>query len=180
MNLDHGNLRGPVRRSEKSEPEMKIQQWANKWKLAESWDEACKRSIKSRVEKGTVMIVHVLSGWLASSYPIRRALFQHSSWRVSVESAINKRKSSCHSAWRNGSIATWMFVHPTNTAVILDLKCCLINQKLFLSISEYHYYYQGRKWSMPDFWNRHNHSLSRVYRFIWSCRVFFYWLVFPT
>ena len=31
------------------------------------WDQACKRSIKSRVEKGVVMIVHVLSGWLASS-----------------------------------------------------------------------------------------------------------------
>ena len=59
-----------------------------------------------------------------------------------------------------------MFVHPTNTAVILDLKGFLINQKLFLSTSEYQYYCQGRKWNMPDFWNRHNHSLSKVYRFI--------------
>ena len=33
------------------------------------------------------------------------------------------------------------FDHPTNTAVILDLKGFLINQKLFLSTSEYHYYY---------------------------------------
>ena len=33
-----------------------------------------------------------------------------------------------------------MFVHPTNTAVILDLKDFPINQKLFLSTSEYHYY----------------------------------------
>ena len=41
------------------------------------WDQACKRSIESRVEKGAVMIVHVLSGWLASSYPIRRAFLQH-------------------------------------------------------------------------------------------------------
>ena len=87
------------------------------------------------------------------------------------ESVINKRKSSCHFAWRNGSIAAWMFVHPTNTAVILDLKGFLINQKLFLSTSEYHHYYQVRIWNMPDFWNCHNNSLSKVYRFIWSCRV---------
>ena len=31
-----------------------------------------------------------------------------------------RRKSSCHFPWRNGSIAAWMFVHPTNMAVILD------------------------------------------------------------
>ena len=80
-----------------------------------------KRSVASEDEneKGTVMIVHVPSGWLASSYPIRLALLQHISWRVAVESAINERKSYCHFAWRNGSIAAWMFVHPTNTAVIL-------------------------------------------------------------
>ena len=119
------------------------------------------------------MIVHVLSGWLASSYAIPRAFLREISWRVSVESAINKRKSSCHFAWRNGSIAAWMFVHPTNTAVILDLKGFLINQKLFLSTSEYHHNYQGRMWNMPDFWNRLNNSLSNVYRLIWSCRVFF-------
>ena len=28
------------------------------------------KKIESRVEKGAVMTVHVLSGWLASSYPI--------------------------------------------------------------------------------------------------------------
>ena len=52
-----------------------------KWKYSsertsESWRKVeatatmygIKRSIESRVEKGTVMIVHVLSGWLASSY----------------------------------------------------------------------------------------------------------------
>ena len=72
------------------------------------------QKIESRVsiDKGALMIVHVLSGWLASSYPIRRAFLQHISWRVSVESVINKRKSSSHFAWRNGSIAVWMFVHP--------------------------------------------------------------------
>ena len=119
------------------------------------------------------MIVHVLSGWLASAYAIPRTFLRQIRWRVSVESAINKRKSSCHFAWRNGSTAVWMFVHLTNTVVILDvdLKGSLINQKLFLSTSEYHHYYQGRMWNMPDFWNRCNNSLSKVYRFIWSCRV---------
>ena len=29
------------------------------------------------IDKGALMIVHVLSGWLASSYPIRRAFLQH-------------------------------------------------------------------------------------------------------
>ena len=41
-----------------------------------------------------------------------------------------------------------MDVHPKNTAVILDLKGFLINQNLFLSTSEYHFYYQGRKWNV--------------------------------
>ena len=126
------------------------------------WDQACKRLIESRVEKGIVRIVHVLSGWLASFYLVRRVLLKHISRRISVKSAINKRKSSCHFTWRNGSIAAWMFVHPTNMAEILNLKGLLINQKLFLSTSEYHYYFQGRKWNMPDFWNRHDHSFSKV------------------
>ena len=163
----------------KSEPKLKYQQWANKRKLVKSWSyghgiKPAKDRSSLRVEKGAVMIVHVLSGWLDYSYANWRAFLQHISRRVSVESAINKRKSSCHFALRNGSIATWMFVNPTNTAVILDLKGFLINQKLFLSTSEYHYYYQRRKCNMSDFWNRHNHSLSKVYRFIWSCRLFFY------
>ena len=67
---------------------MKIQQWSNKRKLAESWSygylESSLQKIESRVDKGAVMIVHVLSGWLASSYPIRRGFFRHISWRVSV------------------------------------------------------------------------------------------------
>ena len=87
------------------------------------WDQAYKRSIESREEKDAVIIVHALSGWLPSSYAICSTFLQHISWRVSFESAINKRKSSCHFTWMNGSIATWMFVHPTNRAVILDLKC---------------------------------------------------------
>ena len=101
------------------------------------------------------MIVHVLSGWLASSYPIRRAFLQRISWRVSVESVINKRKSSCHFAWRNGSIAVWMFVHPTEYGGDIGLKGFLISQKLFLSTSEYPHYYQGRSETCPNFWNRH-------------------------
>ena len=127
------------------------------------------------------MIVHVLSGWLASSYPIRRAFLQHISWRVSVESVINKRKSSCHFAWRNGSIAVWMFVYPTQHGGDIGLKGFLVSQKLFLSTSEYHHYYQGGKWNMPEFLKSPYNSLSKVYRFIWSCRFVFLVLnlIFP-
>ena len=46
--------------------------------------------------------------------------------------------------------------------MILDLKGFLINQKLFLWTSEYHFYCQGRKSNMPDFWNCHNHSPFKV------------------
>ena len=119
------------------------------------------------------MIVHVLSGWLASSYPIRRAFLQHISWRVSVESVINKRKSSCHFAWRNNSIAVWMFVYPTQYGGQIGLKGFLVSQKLFLSTSEYHHYYQGGKLNMPEFLKSPYNSLSKVYRFIWSCRFVF-------
>ena len=86
------------------------------------------------------MIVHVLSGWLASSYPIRRAFLQHSSRVPPNLSEINERvlAISHEGMARLASIATMMFVHPTNptnTAVILDLKGFLINQNLFLSTS---------------------------------------------
>ena len=162
IKLDHGNVRGPVRRSERSEPKMKIQHWTNKRKLTESWSYgylgSSLQKIESRVliDKGALMIVHVLSSRLASSYPIRRAFLQHISWRVSVES-VNKRKSSCHFAWRNGSIAVWMFVHPAeaNTAVILDWKA-------FLSVKNYFYQHEnisiiikGESETCPNFWNRH-------------------------
>ena len=132
------------------------------------------QKIELRVEKGTVMIAHVLSGWLASSYPIPHAFLQNIGKRVFIKSVTHKWNSSCHFAWRNGSIALWMVVHASNTAVILDLKGFLINQNLVLSTSEYHYNYQGRKWNVPDFSNRHNHSLSKVNWFIWSCRILFY------
>ena len=118
------------------------------WRKVEAtaiWDQACKRSSNDRT----------CSFWLACLFLSNPTCFSP----TPSESVINKRKSSCHFAWRNGSIAAWMFVHPTNTAVILDLKGFLINQKLFLSTSEYHHYYQGRMWNMPDFWNRHNNSL---------------------
>ena len=35
------------------------------------------QKIESIIEKGALMIVHVLSGWLASSYPIRHAFVRH-------------------------------------------------------------------------------------------------------
>ena len=150
---------------------MKIQQWANKRKLAKSWSYGYgitgikpeKDRIKSwekRCNDSTC------SFWLAClflSNPTRFSpTYQLKSFRP-IESVIDKRKSCCHFSWRNGSTAVWMLVHPTYTAVILDLKGFLINQKLFLSTSEYHYYYQGRKWNMPDFWNCHSHSLSNVF-----------------
>ena len=146
---------------------------------AESWSYGCLGSSLQKIEsrvligKGALMIIHVLSGWLASSYPIQRAFLQHISWRVSVETVINKRKSSCHFAWRNGSIAVWMFVHPTEYGGDIGLKGFLISQKLFLSTSEYHHYYQGGKWNMPEFLKSPYNSLSKVYRFIWSCRFVF-------
>ena len=93
--------------------------------------------IEWRAEKGAAKIAHILSGWLVSSYPIRHAFSQHISEKVSVECVLNKGKSSWHFAWRNCS----MFVHLTNTAMILDLKGFLINSKLFLSTSEYYYCY---------------------------------------
>ena len=40
--------------------------------LGSSWEK-----IDWRAEKGTVMIVQVLSGWLASSYPTRQTILQH-------------------------------------------------------------------------------------------------------
>ena len=155
-----------------------------KVKATAIWEQACKK-IESRVliDKGAVMIVHVLSGWLASSYPIRRAFLQHISWRVSVESVINKRKSSCHFHCISHEgmarlLYGCLFILP-NTAVILDLKA-------FLSIKNYFYQHQnitiiirGESETCPNFWNRHNNSLSKVYRFIWSCRVFvYYWTCF--
>ena len=133
---------------------MKIQQWTNKRKLTESWSYGCLGSSLQKIESRVLIdkgaIVHVLSGWLASSYPIGRAFLQHISWRVSVESVIIKRKSSCHLAWRNGSIAVWM-----NTAMILDWKA-------FLSVKNYFYQHQnitivikGEGETCPNFWNRH-------------------------
>ena len=123
------------------------------------WDQACKISIESRVKKAAVVIVHVLSSWLASSFPIRRAFLQHISWRVFVEIVINKRKSSCHFAWRNGSITAWMFVHLTKTASDIGLER-FSYQSGIISISI------RKSLSLSREKVKHNHSLSKVYRFI--------------
>ena len=50
-----------------------------KLKLRLSGIKPAKEKIESRVliDKGALMIVRVLSGWLASSYPIRCAFLQH-------------------------------------------------------------------------------------------------------
>ena len=47
-----------------------------------------RQKIESRAEKGAVMIQHVLSGWLASSYPIRSAFLQHISERNNTQTAV--------------------------------------------------------------------------------------------
>ena len=137
---------------------MKIQQWTNKRKLTESWSYGCLGSslrAKDRVESfNWQRRFNVLSGWLASSYRIRPAFLQHISWRVSVRSVINKQKRSCHFAWRNGSIAVWTFVHPTEYGWTLDWKA-------FLSVKNYFYQHQnitviikGEGETCPNFWNR--------------------------
>ena len=143
---------------------MKIQQWTNKPKLTESWSYGCLGSslqkIESRVliDKGALMIVHVLSGWLASSYPIRRAFLQHISWRVSVESVINKGKSSCHFAWRNGSIA----VHCMDVCSSYRIRRWHWIERLSYQskiISDQHQnitiIIKGEGETCPNFWNRH-------------------------
>ena len=48
-----------------------------KLKLRLSGIKPAKDRVESLIDKGALMIVHVLSGWLASSYPIRRAFLQH-------------------------------------------------------------------------------------------------------
>ena len=58
--------------------------------------------------------------------------------------------------------------------------------KAFLSIKNYFYQHRnitiiikGESETCPNFWNRHNNSLSKVDRLVWSCRVFFhYWTCF--
>ena len=48
------------------------------WRKAEATaTESSLQKIESRVKKGALMIVHVLSGCLASSYPICRAFLRH-------------------------------------------------------------------------------------------------------
>ena len=65
---------------------------------------------------------------------------------------------------------------------ILPSTAVTLAWKAFLSIKNYFYQHQnitiiinGESETCPSFWNRHNNSLSKVYRFIWSYRVFFYY-----
>ena len=69
---------------EAKEANQKLKYSSSNERTSESWRKveatamgSSLQKIESRVEKGAVMIVHVLSGWLASSYPIRRAFLQH-------------------------------------------------------------------------------------------------------
>ena len=74
----------------------------------------------------------------------------------------------------------FLFILP-NTAVTLDWKA-------FSSVKNYFYQHQnitiiikGESETCPNFWNRHIISLSKLYRFIWSCRFVFLVLnlIFP-
>ena len=121
------------------------------WRKVEAttiWDQARKRSSKSSNWQSR-FDDSPCSFWLACIFLSNPTCFSPT---ISAEELLsNKRKSSCHFTWRNGSIAVWMFVHPTEYGSDIGLKGFLINQKLFLSTSEYHHYYQGRKWNMPKF-----------------------------
>ena len=76
------------------------------------------------------------SFWLACVFLSNlHAFLQHISERVSVESVINKWKSSCHFAWRNGLIAGCLF--------ILQIKQWHWTWKAFLSIKNYFYQHQN-------------------------------------
>ena len=154
---------------------MKIQQWTNKRKVGGKlklrlWDQACKRSIESRVQKGSVMIVHVLSGWLASSYPIWCAFLQHISWRVSIESAINKLRvlAILHEAMAR-LLHGCLYILQWYWAWTLSYQSKIISVNIRISLV-----LLREKVKHADFWNHHNYSLSKVYQFIWSCHVFFY------
>ena len=96
------------------------------------WDQACKKSMELRVnvKKGAVMIVHVhvLSFWLASSYPIRCTFPQQNSWRVSVESAINNQRVLAIS---HEGMARW----PHGCLFILQIRQRYWTWKAFLSIT---------------------------------------------
>ena len=75
--------------------------------------------------------------WTVLNFANSRCSKMEWPWRVSVEFVINKRKRSCHFAWRNSLIAVWMFVYPTEYGRDIGLKVFLISQKLFLLTSEY-------------------------------------------
>ena len=127
------------------------------WRKVEAtaiWDSSLQK-IESRVliDKSALMIVHVISGWLASSYPIRRAFLQHISWRVS-SNLSNKRKSFYHFTWKNGLIAVWMFVHPTEYGGDIALKSFLISQK-FYQHQNITIIIKGESETYPNFWNCH-------------------------
>ena len=91
-----------------------------------------------RIDKGAVMIVHVLSGWPASSYPIRRAFLQHTSLRVSVRSnlsLINERVVAISPEGMARLLYGCLF--------ILHIRQWYWTWKAFLSIKNYFYQHQN-------------------------------------
>ena len=109
---------------------MKIQQWANKQKLVESWsynvwlkDQACKR-LSQELRKACLFLSNPTC--FSLTYQLKSFCWI----------CHKLRESSCHFTWRNGLIATWMF-----PLFILQKRQWYWTWKAFLSINN-NYFYQ--------------------------------------
>ena len=107
---------------------MKIQQWIDqqakvggKLKLRLSGMKPAKDRVESfnwqrRCNDSTY------SFWLACLFLSNPTCFSPTYQLESFLRICHKRKSSCHFAWRNGSIAVWIFVHPTEYGSDIGLE----------------------------------------------------------
>ena len=123
------------------------------------------------------------SFWLACLFLSNPTCFSPTYQLESFLRICHKRKSSCHFAWRNGSIAVWMFVHPTEYGSNIGLERFSYQSKIIsinIRISPLLSREKVRHAQISEITiNAYYNSLSKVYRFIWSCRVFFcYWTCF--
>ena len=135
---------------------MEIQQWTNTRKLAESWRYGIKPA-KDRVESFNWQRRcndSTCSFWLACLFLSNPTCFSptyqlksfrricHKGTKKFLPFRIKEWLDCCMDVCSSYRVRQWYN---------LDLKGLLINQKLFLSTSEYRHYYQGRKWNMPEF-----------------------------
>ena len=86
---------------------------------------------------------------------VKNYFYQHQS----IPIIIKGESETCPNFWNRHIILSLKFIGSFEAAAL----------SLFLSTSEYHHYYQGRKWNMPEFLKSPYNSLSKVYQFIWSC-----------